>query len=393
MENVVSALCYNPKKLIYIGYSKIMTKKKMADLERFFMLKNRRFEIEYVVVSRYDFDDIYNKILSVIENNRDCVFDLTGGKELVLAAMGALSAAYDIPMLQYDIKGGEVKKIKNCGNISNGLPIDISIDEMIVLNGGVVERNESKNLIGQVDSSVKNDIIKLWEICKKDLKLWNKQAALFMMYESYGISKNLELTVNLNSFNKNREDVTLNKKFREALEKSGLIENYNEKNSIVRFSYKNDRIRKWLTKAGNILEIYTYIIANDINQETPDYYSDIDIGVYIDWDGIVDKKEAGLFDTKNEIDIMLMRGLTPVFISCKNGDVQKEALYELESVANKFGGEYAKKYIVTSNLSSSSNGHKRHFLRRAHDMKIIVIDDINEMQYDEFKDKFKRTVT
>ena len=43
-------------------------------------------------------------------------------------------------------------------------------------------------------------------------------------------------------------------------------------------------------------------------------------------------------ETKNEIDVMLMRGVVPVFVSCKNGAVKMDELYKLDTVAQRFGG-------------------------------------------------------
>ena len=43
--------------------------------------------------------------------------------------------------------------------------------------------------------------------------------------------------------------------------------------------------------------------------------------------------------------ILLCLSYIPTFISCKNGNVDQMALYEIETVANRFGGKYAKQTI------------------------------------------------
>ena len=47
---------------------------------------------------------------------------------------------------------------------------------------------------------------------------------------------------------------------------------------------------------------------------------------------------------------MSLKGLIPIFISCKSGKMTEKntlhALYELDTVANRFGGKYAKKVLV-----------------------------------------------
>ena len=56
------------------------------------------------------------------------------------------------------------------------------------------------------------------------------------------------------------------------------------------------------------------------------------------------------YRTANEIDFMLMKGLTPIFIPWKIGQVYDDELYKLESVANRFGGLYAKNVLIATYL-------------------------------------------
>lgn len=112
------------------------------------------------------------------------------------------------------------------------------------------------------------------------------------------------------------------------------------------------------------------------------YENDVDdcrVGVHIDWDGIM-HKSAGK-DVLNEIDIMSIKNNLPTFISCKIGNVDQMALYELETVANRFGGKYAKKVLVIA--KDMASGHAL----RAEEMGIEVRllkemhnENINEQQ-------------
>ncbi len=396
LENVVAALYFNPKKIIYVGYSKIMTKKRINDLKKFFSMKNRNFELEFVFVSRYDFNDVSEKINEIVSENRGALLDLTGGKELVVAAIGERLPDSDVNVFQIDIKTGAIKNIfdsEKCNELPVPLPIEISVEEMIALNGGVAERNENKNLMGNVSLQDKELLKKMWNICKKDFALWNKQTGLLCRIESMGTVSGNDTAVSLTDFDNSGIADVLSEEFFSLLRDEGIILDFSKSKYGFKIVYRNERIKKWLLKSGNILEIYIYLTANEIAKENPDFYTDIDMGVFVDWDGEIKRGDTPSYDTKNEIDILIMHGLTPVFISCKNGAVEKEALYELEAVADKFGGKYAKKFIVASNISSATEPHKKSFLHRAHDMGITVIDEVSELSYEDFKEKFKRTVT
>ena len=109
-------------------------------------------------------------------------------------------------------------------------------------------------------------------------------------------------------------------------------------------------------------------------------YNDVVNGVYIDWDGEI-HTEKGVQDTENEIDVLMMHGIIPVFVSCKNGKIETEELYKLNSVAERFGGSYAKKVLIASSLGDGKSD--KAFRQRAKDMNIRIVDKITEKNDEE----------
>ncbi|MBE5878308.1 MAG: hypothetical protein E7290_15665 [Lachnospiraceae bacterium] len=63
-------------------------------------------------------------------------------------------------------------------------------------------------------------------------------------------------------------------------------------------------------------------------------------------------------------------------------------LYKLNTVANRFGGKYAKKILVASSLEKDSD-YANYLRQRAQDMQIRVIDDIVDMSDDELRDTIR----
>ena len=76
--------------------------------------------------------------------------------------------------------------------------------------------------------------------------------------------------------------------------------------------------------AGRTLEMKIFKECLTLCDKNNEYiYYDVANGVYVDWDGRINSKAGpgGYYvDTENEIDIVLMRGIVPIFISCKNGN-------------------------------------------------------------------------
>lgn len=384
IENVIAGLRFLPQKIVFVGFKEIMTKKRISDLERFFKIRNIDILLEYEIVGRYDYEFIFNKLNDIIDKNEDCCFDLTGGKELVLTAMGAVSAIRNVPMIQFNVRTGKLIRVSHCDNIVETEKSTMMINESVVLNGGSIVYDDKDDFRWELNTEFKRDIETIWTICKKNCGLWNRQSNVFESFERFGrIDDEYRVSVNLGYMKDGKYDTLLNKRIINELIKNNLITDYELEDDILSFKYKNNQIRKCISKAGNILELYVYKAAQEIASEDPSYYDDIDISIFVDWDGIIHDGTTAEHDTRNEIDVILMRDLIPIFISCKNGEVHKEALYELSAVADKFGGEYAKKVLLTTYVSSDMESRK-YILQRAHDMKIDVIEGVDKMNKDEF---------
>lgn len=391
----MAGLRFRPEKIIFVGFNKVVKKKRADALEKFFKKRGVDAIIEYRIVSRYDFENIVLNLNEILDENEDCVFDLTGGKELVLAAMGAVSFERNIPMFQFNIRTGNFIRIKNCDDIEDTEKSIMTIDECVELNGGIISYDEIGDFDWDLNDDFKSDIEKIWDICKINSGLWNRQSCSFENFEKFGqIDENLTVTVNIAHMKNLKQDVLLNSRIIKCLLKHNLIFDYSLEGDILKYKYKNEQIRQCISKAGNILELYIYMLANEISSQDPGFYDDIDIGVFIDWDGVIHKSTSkklleSEIDTKNEVDIVFVRDLVPIFISCKNGEVHKEALYELETVAERFGGEYSKKILAaTYDLSNTDSG--KYIVKRAKDMNIELIEGIGQMSREKLIQTLKK---
>ena len=159
---------------------------------------------------------------------------------------------------------------------------------------------------------------------------------------------------------------------------------------FIIFLNKNKQVKKCLTKAGQALEMKIYVTAKNLTDSDGNLlYNDVVNGVVIDWDGkFHDEKTQDVYDTENEIDILLMHDIVPVFISCKNGIVTADELYKLNTVAERFGGEYSKKVLVATSLNKMGEAGK-YLRQRADDMKIKIIEDIQSLEDEELERKLK----
>ena len=144
----------------------------------------------------------------------------------------------------------------------------------------------------------------------------------------------------------------------EQLGAAKVLQNVEVNQEGITFEYKSFMIKNCLHDAGCILELHTYYDFVDSGR-----YSDVRVGAHISWE---DQTWYEDDNVKNEIDVLALEGYVPVFVSCKNGKVDQMALYELETVARRFGGRRGKKILVTGQKMSAG------YAKRAEEMDIEV---------------------
>ena len=379
LENTIAGLRFEPKRIVYVGISEVMTEDKTKDLADFFKKRLPETEIVFESVNKFEYDFVVEKLIKIVEKYEDCYFDLTGGKEIVLTAMGAVSAKKNVPMFQFNVEDGAFAPIYGCEGLLVKRQSTMTIKEGVELNGCAVIYNEKGDISWDFNDEFIKDIKSMWEIAKVHSGSWNKQSKQFEFFDSLK-KDDQRFEVDDSTY--------LNKRILMSLQRKGLISGYFPGSDVFNLRYKNSQIKQALIKAGNILELYIYILLLEITKEEPGYYDDIDLSVYMDWDGILHGKKDVKKDTKNEIDVMAMRDLIPMFISCKNGEVHKEALYELDTVASRFGGKYAKKFLIGTYINSDQDSLE-YFKQRAADMNITLISDVNSYDESDLKNTLK----
>ena len=91
------------------------------------------------------------------------------------------------------------------------------------------------------------------------------------------------------------------------------------------------------------------------------------LSAVVNWEGGATQRNA----VTNEIDVVAVQGIQPVFISCKTSEIRTEALNELAVLRDRFGGKGSRAIIVTSAPASRNRALMR---MRAAELNIEVIE-------------------
>ncbi len=377
VENICACLAQAPQRVVLIGDKGKQLQLHARRYEK--LLSQRGHKVEFIcrAVNKNNMSAILRVLTELVNTYDDCAFGLTGGDELYLVAVGILTARYPEKKLQmhrFNIRNGTVI---DCDQDGSTIPLEdfgLSIEENIRIYGGHVVTG--KEAPWDMSRQFQADIRAMWEICKENVRAWNTQCGILAAAQGIGKTEDgLRIFLSQSQLKRktNRRRV-FDPAIMKPLEKLGLLKVQDWSGDGICLLYRDSQVRRCLTKAGQVLEMFVYTAAmNARDKDGRIVYQDAMNGVSIDWDGQI--QDAGAFDTKNEIDVMLMHGVVPVFISCKNGQVDIDELYKLSSVADRFGGRYAKKVLVATALDqdAASDASLR---QRAQDMGIRLLDDL-----------------
>ncbi len=373
IENLITCTHFHMDKVICFGYRPMMSLDARGKLKRCHKKLCGDHVMEFVEVPYGELNEIVKLMDEVIgrevKAGNQCFFDLTGGGDLVLVAMGILSAKYPTPMHTYNVRTGKLNVIeqtdvKSIEELAEHHEKQLTLDHVIGFYGGKIDYNAQKDYKNHLDDeSFKNDAKAMWKVASRDPKKWNGFSAflrncmefqltdLMVDAAAADVKRMIKKAPGINSM----KDVN---QYLQMLGNAGVLQNVKADQDGISFEYRSYNTKDVLHDAGCILELHTYYEFKESGR-----YSDVRVGAHIAWD---DDTWYDDDNVKNEIDVLALEGNIPVFVSCKNGKVDQMALYELETVARRFGGRRAKKVLVTGQKLSAG------YAKRAEEMGIEV---------------------
>ncbi len=381
IDNLITTLSYHADKVIYIGYDEKQLKKECRLFEKIFSSRQMGVEIMPVCVPFGDDEKILQCFVDILQRERNLIVDLKGGDEVLLFLLGR---AFDMVRPTHtqlhciDPFSGEIQSHSTSYFLKAENPV-LNVRETVELHGGIVADCTDVSALGLESGQANNaleDLQLMWKICCQNPNRWNSNANCLAVIDALGIRNGLEVTVSVKEAKRQNKIARYNEAVNILipLHRAGLITMMDVSSSHILYVYKNRCVRECLRRAGFLLELKIFMTALECrNEDGSPVFQDAITGAVLDWDAA-----SGKNMTVNETDVILMRGMIPYFISCKNGCVHEEELYKLATVARKFGGRHVQKIIVLQMLS----GHKEkdmHFLNRAKEMGIQVIFDVYMM--------------
>lgn len=391
-ENICACLARAPERVVLVGDNRKLLSRHAQRYEALFLEKGPKIQFIPKSVNKNNMQSVIDALSELVETYDDCVFDLTGGEDVYLVAVGIVSERYSARGLQlqrFNLRNGKVMDCDMDGQVVRELQMPtLSVEENIRFFGGsVIRKGVAATYNWDLSPEFIADIALMWEICRQDASQWNMLLKIFAQAESMDIEKADPLRLRASLKGMSQSIYYANGEY---LDKSVVLSYLLDNNLLtsctwddgtLELVFKNAQLKKVLTKAGTLLELVIYFAALIATDEAGQpVYNDVMTGVGINWDADEDGKAVV---TQNEIDVLMMRGMVPVFVSCKSGLVEMEELFKFATVADRFGGTYAKRVLVAPGLSELNNAES--IRTRALDMNIQILEDTYSLPFLELK--------
>ena len=357
IQNVLGTEMFHPEETILICPPEVASDQNLKDsLRKYFRHRGCDVRLTFVPVSLLDAEKVAVQLREVLNTHDECAIDIAGGTDASLFAAGAVSGEF--PVYTYSRKKNMFFEIRNAP-FARSLPctVRLDIESCFLMAGGTLlpGREDNKKLAGMLEQ-----IDRLFTVFCEYRTIWNRQISYIQK-----ISSSEEGVLEADGKRTEKSDhgmITADEGLLLALEKAGLVKDLSCTDEHVHFSFPDSMVRFWLRDIGSVLELHVYRACLKAG-----CFDDVVLSAVVNWQGGRDQRDG----VTNEIDVMAVQGIQPVFISCKTSEIKTEALNELAILRDRFGGKDSRAIIVTS-TSSGSNHAPMH--RRASQLGIEVLE-------------------
>lgn len=346
-KNVYQTFICDCDEVLFLSLKKITEDERLA-LKHF--LLDQVSHVKQVHFRQISLNKITDDLNLFLTNYDSVTLDVFGGDSILAIFMYQYALDRKIQLLamdvdhglQYDWKLGKLEK-------KNLVVPTLSIQQLIALRGGKLLKSKQPFHTPKQIAAIK----KLANFALTNPEEWLKVTQFFASARTSNLHSETgkELENNGKRYSYPKSIISL-------LTDADLLHIEEETSKQVSYTFSTPEAQLLCRSKGHILELYLYLLALE-----SEYFDECMIGAEIDWNGIFPEAD----NVQNEIDVVLRKGQSIIFISCKMTDLSVEAINELEVYANHFAGESCLKLIVCSGKINPV------YINRCHEYGVLVI--------------------
>ena len=337
-KNVYQTFICDCDEVLFLSLKKITEDERLA-LKHF--LLDQVSHVKQVHFRQISLDKITDDLNLFLTNYDSVTLDVFGGDSILAIFLYQYGLEKQLPIIAIDIEQGKQFKWKMGKVEKEELVIpNLTIEQLMALRGGKLLKSKQPFHTPKQIAAIK----KLANFALTNPEEWLKVTQFFASARTSNLHSETgkELENNGKRYSYPKSIISL-------LTDADLLHIEEETSKQVSYTFSTPEAQLLCRSKGHILELYLYLLALE-----SEYFDEYMIGAEIDWNGIFPEAD----NVQNEIDVVLRKGRSIVFISCKMTDLSVEAINELEVYANHFAGETCLKLIVCSGKINPVYNHR-----------------------------------
>lgn len=366
IHNVLITLIFKPKNVIFLVETPL-TEKEKENIRQF--LKNHGVQpnISFIHLSNWRVRQMVHTLEEITWQYEDITFEITGGNSFLVSVISQYAYTQGIPLIYKVLKRKALVVIKVLEDEVKEIALPhFKIGDILNLYGAAIDHLDHFRSLFD-DEQRYQAYRRLSHIYFMRLDAWDSLIDWFQKTETIeerGEDGTPNGTLRIEG------DALKGKKAKRLLpvlkdlEESGIlkIHQVDEHKTVINLWDRD--IANAFKIQGAWLELWTYLVLKQMN-----LFDDLHMSVIINWDKGKQNQNNRII---NEIDVIGIRGLTSVFISCKMSLSGRSVydMYEIKILCEKFGGMRAKAVMVTLEKEKKINSV---FLRKAEELGVTVI--------------------
>ena len=337
LENVLAGCIFCRKRVVYLCDERDSSLRKERAVGRLFQSRGLRVETRFYYMDTANPAAIERVLLAVAQDYTGCVFDFTGGRDLVLLIAGLVCREKHLPGFYIDARRGRFINLGGCDALAQQFHMpQFRAEDVLALSGARLAGCGHYGL-ERMDHGFEQQAKDIFSMVMESPTRWGRLVrwlqAADAEKDTLRVHAPAQIKVN-GQFTARCETGLL-----ERLEKAGALKEL-ALDRTVSFRYADRRMMRSLQNDGIWLELACFFAAREAGA-----FCDVRTSAVIEWDASGDEAAR---PTRNEIDVMCVAGTVPVFISCKMASPSPLALSEIEVLCRRFGGEAARAVVVTA---------------------------------------------
>lgn len=360
-KNLLAATIFAPEIVVFLCDERDTTLFKESSIYRYFRRRGLRTRPRFLYLNASDPEAVRRVLWAVLRDYPGCVFDFSGGRDLLVLVAGTFGAELDLPGFYIDLPRGNFVDIRHCAHLARSFQMPrFAAEDLFAMTGAAVH-GHSHVAQDELTPDFERDAGAVFRIVQHNPKAWGEFVGYLQACCAGLPAAQLEAG-GAKTMVGDQHPQRFNPVIFQRLHEAGVLNAFDVDGPAVRFAFKSQVLKRCLLINGIWLELFCYITAKNTH-----WFDEVRTGVVIDWDGAATNTDTA----KNEVDVLLIKGVTPVFISCKMGLPSPLALSEIKLLSVKFGGRFSRSVLLCAGRLSEEN---RALQSRAEELGIHLLD-------------------